>query len=247
MEESIKKYWNADSPSYDSFVVKGFSIKRERESWQKLFSEVLGERGSHLLDTGCGPGIVSMQLADLGYKMTSIDFSEKMIEAAKKNALAYGLAIDIMIADAECLPFEDDSFDGIVSDYMLWTVPHPEKVMSEWYRVLKPGQKVVYVDGDWFNDPKRTPFRVSLANFACFLDSPKKYKLKSDKKDIKLDYDLWSKTAKRPEDDIKMMGSAEFTDIKVIHNIQDRVLHGLRHTAYGSTEDHYMVIAKKPN
>ena len=57
---------------------------------------------------------------------------------------------------------------------------------------------------------------------------------------------LWSVNASRPSDDIKMMEKAGFTDIAVKHNIQDQVLHGIRHLAHGSTNDHFMITAVKP-
>ncbi|MDY0224749.1 MAG: methyltransferase domain-containing protein [Candidatus Methanomethylophilaceae archaeon] len=246
MNESIRNFWDQDSRSYDMFVEKGFSIKKERRSWQALFTESFGDKKMNILDTGCGPGIVSMQLADLGHDMTSVDFSEKMLEAAKKNAEQNNLKINFQYADAECLPFKNDSFDGVVSDYMLWTVPDPQLVMKEWFRVLRPGGTVAYVDGNWTSDPKRTPFNCTISKLGVFLDSPKKYLMNKKNKHTNTNMnDLWSAKAMRPSDDIKMMENAGFTNITVIHNIQDRVLHGIRHLAYGSTEDHFMIVAHK--
>ncbi len=246
MEESLKKHWDCNSQSYNIFVRKGFSNKKERRSWQALFKETFGEHSIDILDTGCGPGIVSMQLADLGYNMTSIDFSEEMLKAAKQNALDNGLKIRFVWADAEKLPFDDCSFDAVVCDYMLWTVPNPKKVMEEWFRVMKPEATLAYIDGNWWNDEKNTSFRRNIARIAMFLDSPKKFimNLKPEKNDMKC-VEIWSKNASRPDDDIEMLRKIGFKDIKITHNIQNRVLHGIRHMAYGSTEDHFMVIAKK--
>lgn len=245
MNMNIRKHWDNESITYNSFVVKGFSIKKEREAWQNLFLDAIGTRNLRLLDVGCGPGIVSMQLADLGYCMTAVDFSEEMLAAARKNAADNNLKIDFHHGDAENLPFEDESFEGIVSDYMLWTVPHPEKVISEWFRVLKPGCRIAYVDGNWFSDPKMTKFNSLLSACGVFLDSPSRclHRKREEQSDM---HTLWSVNASRPGDDIKMMEKAGFTDIAVKHNIQDQVLHGIRHLAHGSTNDHFMVTAVKP-
>ena len=125
--DAIKRHWDIRSSDYNDFVVRGFSIDRERRSWQEHFTSILGTEPLDILDVGCGPGIVSMQLADLGHRMTSVDLSDRMLEYARENARANGLDIDFRQADAMALPFGDGSFEAVVSDYMLWTVPDPEK------------------------------------------------------------------------------------------------------------------------
>jgi len=246
MQKNLKKHWDDTSKSYDMFVRKGFSNIKERRSWQKLFTEVLGKDQLNILDTGCGPGIVSMQLADLGHHMTSIDFSDKMLDNARKNASENNLEITFMLADAQDLPFDDGLFDAIVSDYMLWTVSDPKKVMEEWFRVLKPGSTLAYVDGDWWHDPKSTPSKRRMARIGAFLDSPRKFIIDRKKREDSDPMDVWSKYANRPEEDLLMLEGAGFEDMRVIHNIQDQTLHGLRHLAHGSTEDHFMIVARKP-
>ena len=50
-------------------------------------------------------------------------------------------------ADAEQLPFAPASFDLVISRHVLWTLPHPEAAIDEWIRVLRPGGRLVVVDG----------------------------------------------------------------------------------------------------
>lgn len=160
----IEAHWDLRAPSYDEFVVKGFSDSRERKAWQDHFASILGDEPMNILDIGCGPGIVSMQLAEMGHRMTSIDISEDMIAYARKNAERNGLSIEFRKGDAMSLAFADESFDAVVSDYMLWTVPDPEKVFSEWMRVLRPGGTLAFTDGDWFHDPKSTRLRRGISS-----------------------------------------------------------------------------------
>ena len=58
--------------------------------------------------------------------------------------------------------------------------------------------------------------------------------------------DLWSAHADRPADDIRMLEEAGFTDIRVIDNVQRKVLHGTRYLAHGLTNNHFTVTAVKP-
>ncbi|MDO5861494.1 MAG: methyltransferase domain-containing protein [Thermoplasmata archaeon] len=241
--DCIEAHWNRRSASYDDFVVKGFSDLRERRAWQEHFSSILGTEPLNILDVGCGPGIVSMQLADLGHRVTSVDLSDGMLECARRNAADNGLDIDFRKGDAMCLDFPDSSFDAVVSDYMLWTVPEPRRVISEWRRVLRDDGILAYTDGDWFNDPLSTPMRCRVSN--AFL------RIVGSKQEDEPDHDefeettLWSRTASRPRDDLRMLEDAGFRDIRVIGDVQRKVLHGMRYYAYGLTNSHFTIAARK--
>lgn len=239
----IEAHWNVRAPSYDEFVVKGFSNSRERRAWQDHFASILGKEPLEILDTGCGPGIVSMQLAEMGHRMTSIDISDEMIARAKKNAEDNDLSIDFRKGDAMSLAFTDESFDAVVSDYMLWTVPDPEKVFAEWMRVLRPGGILAFTDGDWFHDPLSTRLRCGISSIFYRLDGGR-----GDDGDMSgfEDEPLWSRTAERPSEDLRMARDAGFEDITVIPDVQKKVLHGVRYLAHGLTNSHYTVVARKP-
>lgn len=241
--DAIKRHWDIRSSDYNDFVVKGFSDERELRAWQNHFTSILGSEPLDILDVGCGPGIVSMQLADLGHRVTSVDLSDRMLEHASRNAVEHGYDIEFLQADAMDLPFEDASFDAVVSDYMLWTVPDPRKVISEWYRVLKSGCRLAYTDGDWFTDPRMTPMRCHLSSLFLRID---KGRPKENQECEEASMDLWSSSASRPADDVRMLDDAGFRDIQVIHNVQRKVLHGVRYMAYGYTNNHFTVTAVKP-
>lgn len=240
--DCIEAHWNRRSVSYDDFVVKGFSNKRERRAWQDHFTSILGSSPLDILDVGCGPGIVSMQLAELGHNVVSVDISESMLECARRNASDNGLNIDFRKGDATQLDFPDSSFDAVVSDYMLWTVMDPKTVISEWNRVLKRGGTLAYTDGDWFNDPLSTPFRCKISEISMMLSGAKKDEGDSDRFE---EVALWSRNAHRPNDDIVMLQKAGFKDISVVNGVQKKVLHGIRYYAYGYTNNHFTIVARK--
>jgi SAM-dependent methyltransferase len=91
--------------------------------------------GMAVLDVACGPGLVSAAAKELGAVPTGIDFSDRMIAAAKR------LFPDIRFlqGDAQHLPVDDDRFDRVLINFGLLHVSHPEKACAEAYRVLKPG------------------------------------------------------------------------------------------------------------
>ena len=59
--------------------------------------------------------------------------------------------------------------------------------------------------------------------------------------------ELWSSDAVRPRDDIRMLEKAGFREIRVIENVQRKVLHGSRYYAYGFTNNHFTITAVKPS
>jgi len=94
---------------------------------------------SRVLDVGCGPGLLSESLAKHAASVEGIDFSEAMIEQARR--LRSGAMF--RVANAEKLPFSDDDFDVAVCCYTSHHFARPETVYTELLRVLKPGGHVV--------------------------------------------------------------------------------------------------------
>lgn len=99
---------------------------------------LVGDGPGRLLDVGCGTGVFTKVFADNGWTVTGVDISEGMLRFARERG------IDVIRADAARLPFEDDSFDAVVS---LWThtdVDDFAAVIREVARVLRPGGPFVY-------------------------------------------------------------------------------------------------------
>jgi SAM-dependent methyltransferase len=97
-----------------------------------------------LLDVGCGDGGVAELLCDLVGEVVGID-----VERSPEWQDADGLAF--LVADAERLPFDDDSFDAIHSKDSLHHMESPEAALGEYRRVLRPGGSVVIVEGNRYN------------------------------------------------------------------------------------------------
>jgi len=248
MDEDLKQFWSDDAQHYGDFVRRGYEKDKERKAWESLYAEVLEGCGKKALDCGCGPGTASMRLTDLGFQVLGLDYSPQMLEQARGNAERYGLKIDFVEGDAENLQFEDNTFDVIVSQYMLWTVPHPEKVLSEWYRVLRPGGRLAYIDGDWMDYSRDTFLRRKTMKFFKLFEYPKiKNKMipTTDRRSPQ-SKGLWSANAIRPRDDLKMLETAGFVNIVLKDNIAKRVMPGVRYYANALTHDYFMMVADKP-
>jgi ubiquinone/menaquinone biosynthesis C-methylase UbiE len=134
--------WRAD---FDSW--------RERRIWQEEHQEanlrdvrsVLGLRisGVRLLDLGAGMGGLSVallrELGDAGLTVQATDYNPSYAQIARLRARRYGLDLPITVAAGEMLPYADVLFDVVLCLDVLEHVQDVEAVLSETYRVLKPG------------------------------------------------------------------------------------------------------------
>lgn len=147
-KEVIQYYWDYRSESYNNGTIE--NSEEESNAWKAMLSKSIeGKKGLKVLDVGTGPGFLALLFAEMGNEVTAIDLSKNMLEKARKNASRKSLNIHFLQGDAENLQLPDEHFDLVVNKYLLWTLPDPQKALTEWKRVLKDGGKIIAIDGDW--------------------------------------------------------------------------------------------------
>lgn len=241
MKTDIAESWSAGSKGYDRFVQASLSAKGEKQSWQRIFRENLGDAELRILDVGTGPGIMAICLAELGHSVTAIDLADGMLKYAEGNSKKYGVEIEFLKADAEMLPFDDGTFDAVVSRWVLWTLPDPERALGEWLRVLKPGGTLMYVDGTWTIKGLKQKARY---HFGRFLSTVTERRNAWGKRKKGHKTELWSYSAKRPEWDLAMLESLGCTNVSVTNDITRKTLRGIQYLKYGFW-DEFLITVKK--
>jgi SAM-dependent methyltransferase len=98
--------------------------------------------GMSVLDVAAGTGNASIPAARAGADVTASDLTPELLEAGRRRAEAAGLELDWVEADAEHLPFEDESFDVVMSSIGAMFAPHHQEVADEVVRVCRPGGTV---------------------------------------------------------------------------------------------------------
>jgi ubiquinone/menaquinone biosynthesis C-methylase UbiE len=98
--------------------------------------------GSKVLDVAAGNGMVSLAAALRWCDVTSTDYVPALLESGRARATANGLSIKFMEADAESLPFDDASFDAVVSTFGVMFTPNQAQAASEMLRVCKRGGRI---------------------------------------------------------------------------------------------------------
>ena len=94
--------------------------------------------GWQVLDVAAGNGNATLAAARRGAVVIASDYVEALLEGAQRRADAEGLSIETRAADAENLPFEDASFDAVLSTFGVMFVPDPDRAAAELVRVCRP-------------------------------------------------------------------------------------------------------------
>ena len=98
--------------------------------------------GQRVLDVAAGNGNVSLAAARRWCDVVSTDYVQSLLERGRARAAAEGLAIEFREGDAEALPFQDESFDAIVSTFGVMFAPDHARCASEMLRVCRPGGRI---------------------------------------------------------------------------------------------------------
>lgn len=142
------------TPTVDFDAIKA----RQRDTWASGNYAVIGvklqivgeslceavdvEAGQRVLDVAAGNGNASIAAARRGCRVTAADYVPALLDGTASRAAADGLAVEIRQADAEALPFPDDSFDAVLSTFGVMFSPNQEQAASELVRVCRPGGRI---------------------------------------------------------------------------------------------------------
>jgi SAM-dependent methyltransferase len=142
-------YWDEQAASFDDEPDHGLRDPAARAAWMELLTGWLPPGRASILDAGCGTGSLSLVLAELGHRVTGIDWSPAMIGRAEAKAAAAGLQVDFKIGDAADPPLSPRQFAAILCRHVLWALPEPASVLRRWADLLAPVGRLVLIEGYW--------------------------------------------------------------------------------------------------
>jgi len=148
LKEDIRDYWSRRSLTFDLAFGHRIPPGPELEAWGDAVTRALGDRPLSVLELACGTGEVSNVLMSRGHRVTALDFSEAMLSVARAKHAGRD-QVHFILADAENTMEPDGLYDAIVCRHLVWTLTRPEEAFADWFRVLKPGGRLLVFDGDW--------------------------------------------------------------------------------------------------
>ena len=136
--EDIKKFYTSHSDRIiDKRLNSPYPLRHyaHKAQYESVLSYV--KPGMKVLDAGCGEGVLSVMMANKGAVVTGVDISVPNIEKSIEYAREADLKIDFVLGDSEKLPFNDNSFDLVVSSHVLEHLPDFDLGLREVMRVSK--------------------------------------------------------------------------------------------------------------
>ncbi len=128
----VQNIWSEFAAYYDAFLLK---TKVYQNLTRKMIETMSG--CNKILDAGCGTGFIAAELAKQGKEVHGIDDNEAMLARAfDKVEERFKEKISLRLGDVCSLPYSDGSFNGVVSNNVIFYVKNPTKMLQEIYRVL---------------------------------------------------------------------------------------------------------------
>ncbi|MEN9453968.1 MAG: demethylmenaquinone methyltransferase [Actinobacteria bacterium] len=155
--EEVSSMFDGVAKRYD--IVNDLLSLGQTKRWRKKVQTIINPtKGMTILDIAAGPGSSSEPLFKAGADVTSLDFSEGMLEQGRK-ARPY---LKFVKGDALNLPFADGTFDLTTISFGLRNTHDYKKALQEALRVTKSGGRMVIVE---FSTPTFAPFRILYMNY----------------------------------------------------------------------------------
>ncbi|MCC7117852.1 MAG: class I SAM-dependent methyltransferase [Anaerolineales bacterium] len=137
-----------NSANLDARIALHQNFSVNPQGWYHWIFETLMQfpANAKILELGCGTGAMWQECADqipAGWQITLTDLSDGMLDSAWKNLVVTGRSFKFEKADAQSIPYQDQNFDLVIANHMLYHVPDRIKALTEIKRVLKAGGSLI--------------------------------------------------------------------------------------------------------
>ncbi|EST37513.1 hypothetical protein N566_12615 [Streptomycetaceae bacterium MP113-05] len=145
----IADYWDNAATTYDEEPDHGLTDPATRAAWAGRLAEWVPPPAGSVLDVGCGTGSLAMLLAEAGHLVTGVDAAPGMVWRARAKTEAAGVRARFLLGEAADPPVGDRPFDTVLERHVVWTLPDPRRALRRWVSLLRPGGRLVLVEGRW--------------------------------------------------------------------------------------------------
>jgi SAM-dependent methyltransferase len=139
--------WDAQAASFDDEPDHGLRDPEVRRAWAERLHGWLPGHPADVLDLGCGTGSLSLLAAERGHRVTGVDRSPNMVDLAR--AKLAGRDAVFLVGDAAEPPVGEERFDVVLVRHLLWALPDPGRALRHWRELLRPGGRLVLIEGVW--------------------------------------------------------------------------------------------------
>lgn len=148
MTEQTAQAWDAEAAAFDLPGDHGLTDPQVRHTWTVLLKRLLPAPPVRVADLGCGTGSLSLLVAGLGHHVDGVDFSAQMLRIAAQKADGVP-HVTFRLGDAARPPLTAAHYDVVLVRHVLWALPDRAGALRAWVGLLRPGGRVVLVEGRW--------------------------------------------------------------------------------------------------
>ncbi|MFJ4716958.1 class I SAM-dependent methyltransferase [Streptomyces sp. NPDC088785] len=139
--------WDEAAATFDDEPDHGLRDPAVRAAWAERLDDWLPAGPAAVLDLGCGTGSLSLLAAERGHRVTGIDSAPRMLERARHKLADHDARFHLGSAAAPPVP--PGAYDVVLVRHVLWALPGPEDVLRHWLTLLRPGGRLVLIEGVW--------------------------------------------------------------------------------------------------
>ena len=151
VNDGIAAYWDEYADAYDAEPDHGLGDPATREAWRVLLEGWLPTKPSDVADLACGTGSLTAVVAGLGHRVVGVDLAGNMVTRATAKTAEFGERVTIRQGDVSAPPIQPESVDVILARHILWTLPDPFAALADWRSLLRPGGRLLLVEGRWWS------------------------------------------------------------------------------------------------
>ena len=232
LKNEIHDYWTNRARGYSEYNQQEMADAR-RSMWKNkilnlLETDFLDRKPEEIkiIDIGTGPGFFAILLAEAGYHVTAVDYTEEMLAEAKHNAGDLSEIINWKVGDAQNLDEKDNSYDVVITRNVTWNLPRPDLAYKEWLRILKPNGRLYNFDADWYghlyNEEKRSSYendrkQTEEKDVEDYYSGTDIEKMEEIARQVPLSH------MDRPKWDVDMLGKLGYIDVVCDENVWKEV------------------------
>jgi SAM-dependent methyltransferase len=148
-DPDVVAQWEAEAAVFDDEAHHRLEEPAMRAAWAEVLRGALPAPPADVVDLGCGTGSLSVLLAQQGYAVTGIDVSPQMLDRARAKADAAQVVASFGLGDAAAPDLPPT--DVVLTRHVAWAVPDLDAAVGRWVDALRPGGRLVLVEGLWSN------------------------------------------------------------------------------------------------
>ncbi len=176
IEDKNEQYWSDHAEVYDTQIDTVIG----RDSREAIYNFLLGFRDlGQVVEFGCGPGFFTRAVAKNAAYVLATDISQEMLVRSDVNLTGVE-NVGFEKVNCEHTPFPDDSFDTVFTANVVQILEHPDRMLKEAYRVLKPGGRLILLYYTFKELPVFDRFRMMIRFLSRFHGVPYRHMMSMD-------------------------------------------------------------------